>query len=35
MNWSRVLFDIIIFGFFVYLVGTGYLTEFLNILGLK
>jgi hypothetical protein len=35
MNWSRTLFDIIIFGFFVYLISTGYLNQFLEILGLK
>jgi hypothetical protein len=34
-NWSRTLFDIIIFGFFVYLISTGYLNQFLEILGLK
>jgi hypothetical protein len=34
-NWSRTLFDIIIFGFFIYLISSGYLNQFLEILGLK
>lgn len=33
-DWSRTLADILIFGFFVYLVATGYLQQFLQILGL-
>jgi hypothetical protein len=34
-NWSRTLFDIIIFGFFIYLISSGYLNQFLEILGIK
>lgn len=35
MNWNRVLFDIEIAGFFIYLIATGYLSQFLSLLGIQ
>ena len=34
MNWTRVIFDLLIAGFILYLLTTGYLNDFLNETGL-
>ena len=34
MNWTRVIFDLLIVGFIIYLFSTGYLTDFLKETGL-